>query len=377
MATTETSLVTLNQFTAVQLFAPGAINPIVERIKAEARAEAAKLDISTEVGRKAIASLAYKIARSKTFVDEKGKESVADKKREIKAVDEERGRIWDELEKLQAEIRKPLTDWENAEKERVERHEAALELIAEARSLPGLHTAADVESRIAYAEQLFNREWEEFAARAAQTKGATISALNASLELARKREAEQAELARLRKEAEERAIKEREEAAAKAAKEEAERKAEERARIAREAAERERQRVENERAEAEAKAKRAEAERVAAEERAARELREAEDRRRREAEAAEERRKREALEAERRQKEAVESAARAERERIEAEARRTEEEQRKREANRKHRAKVNGDALAAFKAAGIAEETARIIIDLIAKGAITHIQIEY
>ena len=69
-------------------------------------------DLSTDKGRKAIASLAYKVTRTKTAIDEAGKKLTEDKKKEIAAVDAERKAIREKLDALAAEVRKPLTDWE-------------------------------------------------------------------------------------------------------------------------------------------------------------------------------------------------------------------------------------------------------------------------
>ena len=73
MANESTALVRLESCTAVQIFGPGFIDPLLDQLEAEAKAEAAKLDISTEANRKALASLAYKVARSKTFIDDQRK----------------------------------------------------------------------------------------------------------------------------------------------------------------------------------------------------------------------------------------------------------------------------------------------------------------
>ena len=66
-----TALATIENKPATELFKPGAIDPILDAIRAEVRREAACLDISTEANRKAIASLAFKVAKSKTFVDKR------------------------------------------------------------------------------------------------------------------------------------------------------------------------------------------------------------------------------------------------------------------------------------------------------------------
>jgi len=183
-----------------EFFRPDGSAAILEAIKANVRAQAAHMDISTEARRKEIASLAYAVAKDKTKLDNEGKNLVAGAKEQIKAIDRERAKVWDELEALQAEVRKPLTDWENAEKERIGNHEAALKLIQEGAVMPALHTVADVEGRIAYVSQLHKRSWEEFKSRADLLTGQVIIGLETTLELAKKAEAEAAELARLRAE---------------------------------------------------------------------------------------------------------------------------------------------------------------------------------
>ena len=53
--------------------APGGVDAVIARLERDARAAAAELDISTPRGRKEIASLAYKVARSKTALDTTGR----------------------------------------------------------------------------------------------------------------------------------------------------------------------------------------------------------------------------------------------------------------------------------------------------------------
>ena len=69
-------------------------------------------------GRDEIKSLAYKIARSKTTLDNIGKEHVAEIKAKAKAIDNLRAEMRDDLDALKHEIRAPLDEWE-AEQERI------------------------------------------------------------------------------------------------------------------------------------------------------------------------------------------------------------------------------------------------------------------
>ena len=113
-------------------------HPIMDRIAIEVREQAKDLDISTPNSRSQLAALAYKVARSKTFIDGQRKTLVSDEKKRLAKIDAEGKRIWDTLESLQAEVRKPLTEWEAIEKNRVIAHENALALIDSTAALPGL-----------------------------------------------------------------------------------------------------------------------------------------------------------------------------------------------------------------------------------------------
>lgn len=65
----ETGLAIINSINAVAFFQPGASTDVLDKLEVEVRAEAARLDISTDAGRKAIASLSHKVAKSKTGLD--------------------------------------------------------------------------------------------------------------------------------------------------------------------------------------------------------------------------------------------------------------------------------------------------------------------
>ena len=257
----ETALALIETITAVDLFKPGAIDPILERIEKEAREEASKLDISTEVNRTALKSLAYKVARSKTFVEKQRIALVADQKEQLKKIDREGGRIWDRLEALQQEIRKPLTDWENLDKARVAEHEAALTAIEGAAKIVADNwqrlTPENIAGGIAKIES-DTRDWQEFSQRAAGVKAVAVNSMKHNLADAQKLETERAELKRLKAEEAERVAKAREEAAARAATEAAEERARQAAEAAQRAVEIERQRQEQEIEEAERQAAAAE-----------------------------------------------------------------------------------------------------------------------
>jgi len=370
--------------TGAILFAPGKADEVLAEIKQKARAEAAKLDISTKENRAALAALAYKIARTKTATDKMRLELVADRKKELKAIDAEGARIWDELEALQKEVRQPLTEWENRDKERIAKHETA---IAEL-DLAGTQTLQEwqtlpvdtMKERLQEIARDFpsTHDWEEFGSRGALAVRTATAKITEAITKRETYDAEQAELARLRAEAAERAQREREEAAAARAKAEAEEKARRESEEAERKAKAEQERILREAQEREAKAAREAAEREAAIERerkAAQERAEKAERDRIEAEA---KAKRDAEAAAKRAEEEKQAAIRAEQERAERERKAEEEAERKRAANRAHAAKINNEAKACLlNHTNLTAESAEEVVKAIAKGLVSHVSIQY
>lgn len=298
-------------------------------------------NVATASGRKAIASFAHKIAKSKTAFEEVGKELAAEAKDIPRRIDANRKYIKDTLDAWRDEVRQPVTDWETAEEARVSFIKSELaELEATiadpdwtARSSESLRDRLGELGRLEVSDAVF----AEYLGAAKELANTAAKVLTERIAAAEKREAEAAELARLRAEAEERARKDREAEIARQAAEEVKRQAEAKAESARLAAERRE-------AELKAAAAKAEQDRIAAEERAAH--------------------------AEKAAKERVEREAREAKEREEAE-------QRRREANKAHKAKINRAAVAAFVSGGIDEATAKSVVTLIASGSIPSVSISY
>lgn len=342
-----TALVHVEAMTAVEIFRPGAIDPILEQIEQEAREEAAKLDISTEANRKGLASLAYKVARSKTFIDNQRKALVADEKQRLQRIDAEGRRIWTRLESLQDEVRKPLTDWEEADKQRIANHEYALAAIqSTGTSISANWQGMDLRVIRGALVDIENdpRDWEEFGSKAAGIKAVAKEQISQAIAKRETYDAEQAELARLRAEAVEREQQEREERIAREAREKTER-----------AAEYERQRIEREKADAEQRAKDAETRRLLAEQKAERNAKEAAERAEREKRA----------------------AIRAERERQTAKEQREREEQERREVSTRIRKRVLGEISAAIAELYIPGPAAEVIANAMADGKIPHVTVRF
>lgn len=333
---------------------PEGLDPYLAKIKAEL--DAFVPDVTTKKGRDAIASIAYKVAKGKTALDNIGKDLVAELKDVPKKIDAERKRMRDLLDQWKDEVRAPLTAWEEAEQAREARHKAGIEWFQlRAKEHHDLDAA---ELRAALAEvdaRAVDESWQEFEAEAHRVKTSTLAALEAELQKRMAFEAEQAELAKLRAEAAAREQKDREE------------------RIAREAAESARRE-----AEAAAQAERDAAARRESEARAESERRELTLKL--EAERAE----REKAEAILREQQAKEDAKRQAAEAVAAEQRRVEaqriadaKEAERRERDKAHRASVNRAAVAAFVAGGMTEECAKQAVTLIAKKAIPAVSILY
>jgi len=335
------------------VFKPGGVDDVLERIAKAARAE--KPDVSTRQGRKDIASLALKVAKSKTHLDEMGKDLASDWKAQASRVDAERRKVRDFLDALKEEVRAPLTKYEQAEEARVAAHKAALAAIPEAANYGMMETSAELAAWLERCRNYPARDWQEFEQAAADALAAEIARTEALHSAALQREAEAAELARLRVEQQER---DRQEAIRLQAEREARIAAEaaEKARLdAEAAAERARLKAAHEaeeyRRNVEAEAARAEAATKAAQERAE--------------------------QAERRTAQEAAEAVAAEQRRVAAARAAEEAETARRAANVAHKTKINREVLAALTGCGVAEDVGKVVIASIVRGEIPHVSISY
>lgn len=342
----------------VQAFATqGGSLLLVDRIAEEVRKHVP--DVTTKKGRDAIGSLAAKVSKSKTLAEKYAKDLVAEEKARIKLVDDDRIQFVKRMDALRDEILAPRDAWEQAEKDRVEKHKSDIEKIRDFAHPSVLHDMPA--NRIA--EQIRMLDvlevcplFEEFEQEAKIAKLETLEALRSTLVSREKYEAEQAELERLRLAEQARLQREHEERIAREAAEKATREAEEKARF-------EAERVQREKLEAEQREARLKAEKEAALLR-------------------EEQLKQQAIEREKQAEIDRQNAIEAERKRIEAEQIAKVEAERKaaeeREANVEHMRTINNEALNAISlAGGVDIETAKLIVTAIAKNQIPHVSIKY
>ena len=94
-------------------------------------AEAKKYDISTPEKRKGLKSLAFKLVKTRTFIEGLAKAHTIETKRKLALIDSEKRRVCDIIQGIEDEVRFPLTEWENKETARVEKHENAVLAIRE------------------------------------------------------------------------------------------------------------------------------------------------------------------------------------------------------------------------------------------------------
>lgn len=331
---------------------------ILDRYVDAARAEVANEvpDLSSRKGRERVASLAAQVARSKTAVEKPGREYLKRIKELPKAIEAELRDFVQKMDDLRDEVRAPLNEWQAAEDARIDRHQAVIDDLNERGAEAGTYDADYLRSSIAAVEAVvIGEHLEEFEAEAARAKDKALTALRAALVVREKQEAEQAELAELRRKLAEQEQKDREEQIAREAAEKASREAEQRAQAERDAA-----------------AKR-EADTKAASERRELELKlEAEASQRRELEA-----KQRAEQAERDAEAKAERAAQAERQRQADYQAEVERQAKAREADIEHKKAINNAALAAFIAGGMPEDCAKQAITLIAKRLVPNISIQY
>lgn len=356
----------ISEENAPAIYVQDGLKPFLQMIRDEVCGEVP--DLTTKKGRDRIASLAATVSKRKVAVEKPGRDYLRRIKELPRVIEVELGQFVKEANALRDEIRKPLTDWEDAEaakKKEIETWVAGLRLDA---TVIDSSTAEDLRLHIgAFEEIAIDGEWlGDYEAEAHRLKGATITSLKQALVKREEYEAQQAELARHRAEAAAREQREREERIAREVAERAQREAEQKAQAEREAAIRREQEAKAaaERRELELKLQAEQAERAAAQAEANRV-------------AAEQRAAQERESAARRAEEAAEQARLAEQRRQHEEAAEAQRQQKAREADKAYKGSINRTALEAFIAGGMPEACAKQAVTLIAQRKIPNITIAY
>lgn len=330
---------------AMEIFStPKGLEPIInaaKKVRDDFYAEGHTTE--TEQGRKAIGSMARKMASLKARIDEMGLEQKKIASEVPQLIQTERNRAKSELEKLRDEIRKPLNDWENEEAARIKALQEKFENITIFKTLEVQSSTKGKELISQLSSIDVDESYAELIEDAIEAKAEALERLEILTKQAEKHEAEQAELEQLRKEKAEREQREAEEARKKQA-------------------EAERQRLEQEAAD---KAKREAAER--------------EQELKRKAEEAEKR----AKEAEQAAQKAAEEAKRKAEEQAEQKAAQERAEAAKREADIEHRRNVNNSIVDALcvkhddETEPLTDDQAKKVVSLIASGKVPNVSINY
>lgn len=327
-------LVVIEKSTALEVFkSSDSVEDIIRKVEQEVNSFIP--DVTTVKGRKEIASLAYKVAQSKTYLDGLGKDLVAELKEIPKLIDANRRTVRERFDTLRDKVRLPLTEWE-AEQERIRMdawHEEALEMNAEIDKENARHLALRVESDHEMALLMNEKHDRDLAEAKAEEERQRI----AHEEELKKQAAEQARL-------------------------EAERKAQQEIEAA---AQRER-----EAKEAQERAEREKQEAIQRAEQAVKEAKEKAERDAKEAQERAEREKQAAIEAERKKAQEAEQTRLAEEER-------KRQEDAKRQEDKEHRRVFNQEALKALASNGFDEKLATEFIKLVASNQIPHMTMNY
>ncbi len=319
-----------------------------ERVKAEV--EAFVPDVTTAKGRDEIKSLAFKVTKTKTAVDAARKKLTEDARKQVDTANAAGRVIWDKLEALAANVRKPLTDWEQAEKDRIEAIANTMAAIEWAATAQVEDTAEGVVGRILQLEAMtFDADvFGDSLERAQTARDQAVVALGTLHVRLIGEEADRAELARLRRENEERLA------------------AEQAEREAKEAADAEAARLAQAKADEDARAEREAEVRSLAAANAAEEARLAAER---QAQAAlDEQARLHQAELDRLQKVADDKDAA---EKVEADL------AAQREKNRAHVSKIMAAAKLAIMGLGVTEDQAREVVKAIKAGSVPNISIQF
>ena len=322
------------------------LSNFIQRVRDEVGNEVP--DLSTKKGRARVASLAAQVSKAKAAVEKPGRDYLRDIKAKVKPIEENIREFVRAMDDLRDQVRKPLTEWEEAEKARIRKHEVKIEMIKNLSVCIDGFSSYTLREKLAASELFEPSEFEEFEGEAATALLLTQKTLRDALA---KREAFEAEQAAQEAERQ-RLAEERRQMELEKAKQEAADKA---------------------RRDAEAKAK---ADQEAAQRREI-EARMAQEKAEREAEAAKQREEKAKADAAAQAERAAQAAAEAERKRIADEEAAKAAEEKRRQEDQEHRAAINRAALADLVALELDEATAKRVLIGIIQGKVANVGIRY
>ena len=147
--------------------------PVLDRIKKIV--EDHLPDVTTAKGRKEIKALGASINKSKRYIDDIGKDSVAERKAALKLIDNERKKFREGCDAMRVGALAPLVEYEATESARIAKHQAVLEYLG----LPfDTLSIDDLEQRVVDFANTDTAGMEEFKAEADRILSSTMLAMN-------------------------------------------------------------------------------------------------------------------------------------------------------------------------------------------------------
>lgn len=202
---TDTNLITVDaplvkdgtQINPVALFVEDGADELLKEITEEV--DNFLHDLSTKEGRAETQRLFKKVNKTRSVLDEIGKNMVADVKANIKIWDTGRKKVKDSLSDLADVARAPLDAWEEAEEKRTDALDKRLFVITNSPNSISLSSSEVVNEKLAHIREIpINNTWENYEKRAKQAKEDAIEEIKKILSAVIEREEKDAEIAQLR-----------------------------------------------------------------------------------------------------------------------------------------------------------------------------------
>ncbi|POE22839.1 hypothetical protein BV923_09645 [Pectobacterium odoriferum] len=215
--TTEVISIPLPDITAEKyptLYATNGLRELFNNVREKVIHEV--VDVTTESGRSRIKALASAVSSSKVAVETPGRDYLRKLKEAVKPAESELKWFVDSMNKLRDEVRLPVTEYENTEKERIQKLNARLNILRQSVDVIDefgtLLSSAIISQRLdTVTTTKIDASWQELRTEAEAAKDAATAKLQQSLAIAIERETQAAETERIRKENEELQRQQREE----------------------------------------------------------------------------------------------------------------------------------------------------------------------
>ncbi|MBR7002084.1 MAG: hypothetical protein IKI11_05445 [Neisseriaceae bacterium] len=177
------------------------VKALIDNIADIAKEQEKAVDLDNPKELKKLSKISREVASLKVKIDDFGKSLVEDAKKQIKVVDNNRKLVRDNLDALRDKIRQPLTDFENAEKARIQAKDNAVRLCSKHKEF--LTPSADeLKGFLSEVEQLNPADFGEFAEQITVERQTAIDALKMRIEKQEEIDRQAEENARLKAEAE-------------------------------------------------------------------------------------------------------------------------------------------------------------------------------